>query len=70
MNHGRHGYLMTGLVAVAAVLFLTGTAGGLVFLLWPVACTAMMIWMMWGMGRSAPAPAEHTHDDGRTHAHA
>lgn len=72
MNHSKHSYLMIAIVAVGAVLFLTGNAGGLLFLLWPFTCMAMMVWMMWGMGgmgRSAPAPAEHTHDDGLTHAH-
>ncbi len=69
MNHGKHSYLMMGLVAVGAVLFLTGTVVGLLFLLWPVACMAMMIWMMRGMGGSAPRSADHTHDDGVTHAH-
>lgn len=69
MNHGKHSYLVVGLVAVGAVLFLTGNVGGLLFLLWPVACMAMMVWMMWGMGGSAPGPADHTHADGVTHAH-
>lgn len=72
MNHGKHAYLMIGIVAAGAVLFLTGNANGLLFLLWPLACMAMMAWMMWGMGgmgRGAPRPAEHTHDDGLTHAH-
>ena len=64
MNHGKHSYVMIGIVAVGAVLFLA----------WPLACTAMMVWMMWGMrgmGRSAPGPADqtHTHDDGLTHTH-
>ena len=73
MNHGKHSYVMLGIVAVGAVLFLTGNAGGLLFLVWPLACMAMMVWMMWGMGgmgRGAPAP-DHTHtpDDGLTHAH-
>ena len=69
MNHGKHSYLMIGLVAAGAVLFLTGSPGGLVFLLWPLACMAMMGWMMWSMGRGAAEPAEHTHEDGLTHAH-
>ena len=72
MNHGKHSYVMIGLVALGAVLFLTGNAGGLLFLLWPLACMAMMVWMMWGMGgtgRGAAGPADHTHDDGLTHAH-
>lgn len=72
MSHGKHSYLMVGSVAAGAVLFLTGNAGGLVFLLWPLACVAMMVWMMWGMrgmDGSAPGPADHSHDDGVTHAH-
>ena len=72
MNHGKHSYLITGLVAVGAVLFLPGNVGDLLLLLWPVACMAMMVWMMWGMrgmGGSAPGPTDHTHDDGVTHAH-
>ena len=72
MNHSKHSYLMIGLVAAGAVLYVTGNAGGLLFLLWPLACMAMMVWMMWGMGgmgRGAPAQADHTHDDGLTHTH-
>jgi hypothetical protein len=72
MNHGKHAYLMITVVALGAVLFLTFNAGGLLFLLWPLACVGMMVWMMWGMrgmGGSAAGPAEHTHEDGLTHAH-
>jgi hypothetical protein len=74
MNHGTHSYLMLGVVAVGAVLLLTGNVGGWLLLLWPVACMAMMVWMMWGMrgmGAAAPAPtpAEHAHEDGLVHAH-
>jgi hypothetical protein len=72
MNDRKHSYWMLGIVAVGAALFLTGNAGSLLFLLWPLACIAMMAWMMWamrGMGGSTPGPAEHTHDDGQTHAH-
>ena len=72
MNNGKHSYLMIGLVAAGAVLFLTGSPGGLLFLLWPLACMAMMVWMMWRMGdtgRGTAEPAEHTHDDGLSHAH-
>jgi hypothetical protein len=74
MNHGKHSYVMLGIVAVGAVLFLTGNVGGWLFLLWPLACMAMMVAMMWGMGgmgrgASAAVPAEHTHDDGVKHAH-
>ena len=70
--HGKHSSLVLGVVVVSAVLFLTGNAGGLLLLLWPLTCLAMMVWMMWGMGgtgRSAPGPADHVHDDGLTHAH-
>lgn len=71
MNHGKHTYLMLGLVAVGAVLFFSGIAGGALFLLWPLACMGMMIAMMWGMrGMGGGAkPAEHTHADGFTHTH-
>ena len=75
LNHGKHSYWMFGIVAVGAVLFLTGNVGGWLFLLWPVACMAMMVWMMWGMlgMGAAPAPGQadhtHVHDDGVTHAH-
>ncbi|MDP9165087.1 MAG: hypothetical protein M3O32_03345 [Actinomycetota bacterium] len=72
MNHRKHNYLMLGLVAVGAVLFLTGFAGGAVFLLWPLACMAMMVAMMWGMGGMGgmgKKPLEHTHPDGVTHTH-
>ena len=51
MIRNKHSYLMIGLVAVGAVLFLSGSAGsGLVFLLWPLACLAMMFVMMRSMG--------------------
>jgi hypothetical protein len=71
MNHSKHTYLMVGLVAVGAVLFFSGVAGGAVFLLWPLACMGMMIAMMWGMrGMGGPAKSvEHTHSDGLTHTH-
>jgi hypothetical protein len=72
MNHDKHSYVMIGIVAVGAVLFLTGNAGGLLFLVWPLACMAMMVWMMLGMrgmGSRAPGPAQHTHDEDLTHAH-
>jgi hypothetical protein len=68
----KHSYLMIGIVVAGAGLFLTGNAGGLPFLLWPLACMLLMVWMMWGMrgmGGSTPGPAEHTHDDGQKHAH-
>jgi hypothetical protein len=71
MSHGKHSYLMIGIVAVGAILFLTGNAGGLLFLLWPIACMAMMVWMMWGMRGMGGSDVDHTHvhDDGVTHAH-
>lgn len=68
----KHSSLMIGLVVAGAVLFATGNGGGWLFLLWPLACMAMMVAMMWGMGgvgRSAPEQAEHTHQDGVTHTH-
>jgi hypothetical protein len=71
-SHGKHLYLMIGMAAVGAILFLMGNAGGLLFLLWPLACVGMMVWMMWGMrgmGGDVPGPAEHTHEDGVAHAH-
>jgi len=72
MKHGTHSYLMIGLVAAGAALLFSGNVGGWLFLLWPLACMGMMVAMMWGMGgmgRSAPGPAEHTHDGGVTHSH-
>ena len=72
MNHGKHTYVMIGFAAVGAVLLLTDNAGGLLFLLWPLACVAMMVWIMWGMrgmGRNDPDPADHAHDDDLTLAH-
>lgn len=73
MDHGKHTYLMIGMVALGAVLVLSGVGGGAAFLLWPLACMAMMaamIWGMGGMGRGAPGPDHtHTHDDGLTHSH-
>lgn len=73
MNHGKHMYLLVGLVAVGAVLFLSGVGGSAVFLLWPLTCMAMMGAMMWGMGgmgrREDATPSAHTHADGLTHSH-
>lgn len=72
MNHSKHSYLMIGLLAVGAVLFFSGSVGGgLLFLLWPLACMAMMFVMMramGGMGGGQPPP-DHPHDDGLTHSH-
>lgn len=70
MNHKTHTYLMIGLVVAGAVLFFSGVAdGGALFLLWPLACVAMMVAMMWGMGGMSHGPKEHTHEDGVTHSH-
>jgi len=50
VNHNKHSYLMIGLLVAGAALFFTGIVGGRVlFLLWPVACMAMMFFMMRGM---------------------
>ncbi len=69
VNHGRHSYVMIGLLAVGAVLFLSGTVGGgALFLVWPLACMAMMFFMMRGMGGMGRG-SDHTHEDGVTHAH-
>ena len=68
MTHGKHNYVMIGLVAIGAVLFLTGNAGGLVFLLWPLACMGMMFMMMRGMSGMQNGP-DHTHDDASDHTH-
>lgn len=65
----KHSYLMVGLVVIGAVLLLSGSGGGAVFLLWPLACMGMMFAMMWWMGGGMSRNAEHTHDDGVTHSH-
>lgn len=71
MNHKTHSYLMIGLVVAGAVFFFSGVVdGGALFLLWPLACVAMMVAMMWGMGGMSHGPKEHTHEDGVTHSHA
>lgn len=70
MNHKTHTYLMIGSVVVGAVLFFTGALdGGGLLLLWPLACVAMMVAMMWGTGGMSHGSREHTHDDGVTHSH-
>ncbi len=73
MNHLKHSYLMIGLLVVGAVLFFSGIAdGGALFLLWPLACMAMMGFMMWGMTRGQGGSEHtHTHDDAdrTTHSH-
>ena len=69
MNHNKHSYLMIGLLAVGAVLLFSGSvSGGALFLLWPLACIAMMVLMMRGMGGMKHG-TDHTHDDGVTHSH-
>ena len=67
----QHLFLMIGLVA-GAVLLATGDVGGWLFLLWPLACLAMVVAMVWGMGgvgKRESGRASHTHQDGVTHAH-
>jgi len=64
----KHSYVMAALVVVGGALFFSGVGGGAVFLLWPLACVAMMVAMMWGM-RGMGKPAPHTHPDGVTHSH-
>ncbi len=59
--HNTHSYLIIGLVAVGAMLLLSGSAGGLVFLLWPLACIGMMFFMMRSMG--GMGRGDHRHDD-------
>jgi len=70
MNHKTHSFLMIGFLVAGAVLFFSGgVSGGALFLLWPLACVAMMVVMMRGMGAMSGKPGEHTHDDGMTHSH-
>ena len=52
MGQGKHMAWMLAAVAVGAVLLSTGVGGGLVLLLWTLACLAMMGLMMWGMSRA------------------
>lgn len=69
MNTTKHSYLMIGLLAVGAALFFSGSVGGgLLFLLWPLACVAMMFAMMRAMGVMGRG-ADHPHSDGTTHSH-
>jgi len=68
MNYSKHTYVTLALIAVGAVLFLSGVRGGLVFLLWPLSCLLMMFLMMRGMGAMG-GKSDHTHDDGVTHSH-
>lgn len=70
MNNKTHMYLMVGLVVGGGALFFSGLVdGGALFLLWPLACVAMMVWMMWAMRSMSRGPLEHTHDDGVSHSH-
>ncbi|MBJ7450466.1 MAG: DUF2933 domain-containing protein [Blastococcus sp.] len=51
MNHGKHLYLMIGMVALVSVLWFTSAADtGWVLFLWLGVCAAMMFFMMRGMG--------------------
>ena len=69
MNHNKHSYVMIGLLAVGAVLLFSGSVGGgVLFLLWPLACVAMMFLMMRGMGWMQHG-SNHTHEGGVTHSH-
>lgn len=71
MNHGTRTYLPIGLAVVGAAFLFSGTGSSWLFLLWPLACIAMMVAMMWGMrgvSRST-GPEAHTHEDGKTHSH-
>ena len=57
MNHNRHAYLMIGLIAVGAVLFLTDAIdGGVLFLLGPLVCLVMMVVVMRAMSGTKAAP--------------
>jgi len=71
MNHGKRTYFLIGLAIVGAAFFFSGTDGGWLFLLWPLACMGMMVAMMWGMGGVSRdrGPGAHTHEDGKTHSH-
>lgn len=70
MSRRTHAYLMLGLPAAGAALFLSGTVGGSVLLLlWPLLCMGMMLAMMWLMGGTFRRPAGHRHADGVTPAH-
>lgn len=64
MNGRKHSYVMVALVLVGGALFLGG-AGGVLFLLWPLACVGMMLAMM----RSMSNPPPHNHPGGGTHSH-
>lgn len=67
MNRNKHSYVMLGLLAVGATLFFTGfTGGGLLFLLWPLACIAMMFLMMRGMGSMGQNDTARHGDSGDT----
>lgn len=67
MKGMTHSYVMVALVLVGGALYFSGVAGGAVFLLWPLACTGMMVAMMWGMRGMGTRP-QHTHPDRVTHS--
>lgn len=66
MRNLKHAYLMVALVVVGAAVFLSGVGGGVVFLLWPLACAGMMVTMTWGM-RGMGKPTERVRPDGVRH---
>lgn len=68
MRGMKHSYVMLALVVLGGALYFSDVDGGFLFLLWPLACFAMMGAMMWGM-RGMGKPAPHTHPNGITHAH-
>lgn len=49
MTHNSHSFWMVGLLVGGAALYFSGVAGGGLFLLWPIACMVMMVFMMRGM---------------------
>lgn len=70
----KHSYLTTGLLTVGAILVSAGSlGGGVLFLLWPLACLGMLVLLMRGMHRGTDRPHDaggtHSHDDAPTHSH-
>ena len=71
----KHSYLTIGLLTVGAILVVAGSlGGGVLFLLWPLACLGMLVWMMRGMHRGSDHPHDddggtHSQDDAPTHSH-
>ncbi len=62
MTHMKHSYLMVGLLVVGSVLFFSGIVSAQsLFLLWPLACVLMMLFMMRAM-MSAPAGGTQTRE--------